>query len=228
MSDEKTIFQIGDNLSSRSGTRQGRIARGTGVNKPRTICQRKSGRKRGIGILDRVIDGCCARHFFSCHRHPIVALEEVASHRMNRWIMPLLALYTGIYRGTVVDVATTRKKFFNASSASDFRFRKNYLRILVFFFFFLLSFFFIIVVTWNRTFLLKVFGHVADFIAAEYVTNWKLGTAIRSCIIYIFISCAFKTYAITIICFRFNFSIKRQLIIQRMRPWSEKVCDINL
>lgn len=97
MSDEKTIFQIGDNLSSRSGTRQGRIARGTGVNKPRTICQRKSGRKRGIGILDRVIDGCCARHFFSCHRHPIVALEEVASyHRMNRWIMPLLALYTGI------------------------------------------------------------------------------------------------------------------------------------
>lgn len=40
ISDEKTIFQIGDNLSSGSGTRQGRIARGTGVNKPRTICQR--------------------------------------------------------------------------------------------------------------------------------------------------------------------------------------------
>lgn len=165
-------------------------------------------------------------------------LVSSTSHRCSggggllppEWIAEscLCSRFIRVYRGTVVDVATTRKKFFNASSASDFRFRKNYLRILVFFFFFLLSFFFIIVVTRNRTFLLKVFGHVADFIAAEYVTNWKLGTAIRSCIIYIFISCAFKTYAITIICFRFNFSIKRQLIIQRMRPWSEKVCDINL
>lgn len=227
MSDEKTIFQIGDNLSSRSGTRQGRIARGTGVNKPRTICQRKSGRKRGIGILDRVIDGCCARHFFSCHRHPIVALEEVASHRMNRWIMPLLALYTGI-QGDGSWRRDDAKKIFQRVIRVRFSIQKELSSNFSFFFFFLLSFFFIIVVTWNRTFLLKVFGHVADFIAAEYVTNWKLGTAIRSCIIYIFISCAFKTYAITIICFRFNFSIKRQLIIQRMRPWSEKVCDINL
>lgn len=184
ISDEKTIFQIGDNLSSGSGTRQGRIARGTGVNKPRTICQRNEWKEERnwhfwpshwwmlrasfLLVSFRVID------------IPSLPLEEVASyHRMNRWIMPLLALYSGIcIEGDGSWRRDDVKKIFQRfSSASDFSIRiegKNYLRILggvsFFFFFFFLVFLFIIV---EQNILAKGFGHVADFIAAERVTNWN-------------------------------------------------------
>lgn len=125
--------------------------------------------------------------------------------------MPLLALHIHAEGEDVEVVFDVAKKIFQRFSPDFFRFeRKNYLRILFFFFFLL----FIVV---EGKIFSKGFGHVAEYISGNCVR-------IRIAFVFIifFLSCAFKTYAITIICFRFNFSIKRQLIIQRMHSVKRK------
>lgn len=148
----------------------------------------------------------------SCHRHPIVAswrwpltIERIAESCLcSRFI------YTQKER-TSRWFLTSRKKFFNAFHPIFFDSRERIIFEFFFFFFFLL---FIVV---EGKIFSKGFGHVAEYISGNCVR-------IRIAFVFIifFLSCAFKTYAITIICFRFNFSIKRQLIIQRMHSVKRK------
>lgn len=126
--------------------------------------------------------------------------------------MPLLALHIHAEGEDVEVVFDVAKKIFQRFSPDFFRFeRKNYLRILVFFFFScFLSW-------WKGKFFLKV---LVTWPNTSVETAYSYSHRVR--FYYIFLSCAFKTYAITIICFRFNFSIKRQLIIQRMHSVKRK------
>lgn len=126
--------------------------------------------------------------------------------------MPLLALHIHAEGEDVEVVFDVAKKIFQRFSPDFFRFeRKNYLRILFFFFFsFFLSW-------WKGKFFLKV---LVTWPNTSVETAYSYSHRVR--FYYIFLSCAFKTYAITIICFRFNFSIKRQLIIQRMHSVKRK------
>ena len=126
--------------------------------------------------------------------------------------MPLLALHIHAEGEDVEVVFDVAKKIFQRFSPDFFRFeRKNYLRILFFFFFScFLSW-------WKGKFFLKV---LVTWPNTSVETAYSYSHRVR--FYYIFLSCAFKTYAITIICFRFNFSIKRQLIIQRMHSVKRK------
>ena len=129
--------------------------------------------------------------------------------------MPLLALHIHAEGEDVEVVFDVAKKIFQRFSPDFFRFeRKNYLRILFFFFFFFFSCF---LSWWKGKFFLKV---LVTWPNTSVETAYSYSHRVR--FYYIFLSCAFKTYAITIICFRFNFSIKRQLIIQRMHSVKRK------
>lgn len=107
---------------------------------------------------------------------------------------------------------TSRKKFFNAFHPIFFDSRERI--IFEFFFFFFFSCF---LSWWKGKFFLKV---LVTWPNTSVETAYSYSHRVR--FYYIFLSCAFKTYAITIICFRFNFSIKRQLIIQRMHSVKRK------
>lgn len=149
----------------------------------------------------------------SCHRHPIVGswrwpltIERIAESCLcSRFI------YTQKER-TSRWFLTSRKKFFNAFHPIFFDSRERI--IFEFFFFFFFSCF---LSWWKGKFFLKV---LVTWPNTSVETAYSYSHRVR--FYYIFLSCAFKTYAITIICFRFNFSIKRQLIIQRMHSVKRK------